>query len=413
MSWTPVVDISRHQGAINFNTMRSKGVPFLIIRISHGATMDSRAIQYYEAALEAGYKPQDIGFYSFINPKRGTGKFTAEATASMIRNVCGRTDVLYMPDVESYTKEPPDIGLAPVRGAEFALYLRSHIAAFKAQMSGCYIIMYSNYAFWNSSLGPQDSQLASQYEWLVPRYPLYSDLAYQRRGYPPEPNQWDEYAFGLAEGPYPPAGASGWEGWQFSAGYNRQGPVYGCAEPDLDLNIVESGAAQRWFSLRTAAPEPEPTPEPPFVPDPSPIELEYTEMTAINGQRIWSGILRKGVSRIEVPQVPDEATGVEVCLTFRGSLAPGFATLWDGASEIVPTVSQINWKTTATDADIRNGNTPVKLLNKGFSIYCEAEVNMIIDLVGYEAPVPPAAPTVVQIDEVRVRQIVADAIANG
>jgi hypothetical protein len=39
-----------------------------------------------------------------------------------------------------------------------------------------------------------------------------------------------------------------WAGWQFSAGFNRQGAGYGCQSSDLDLNIIRADAWERWTS---------------------------------------------------------------------------------------------------------------------------------------------------------------------
>ena len=112
--WSPMIDVSEHQGTINFATMRARGVPYLILRVSHGATQDARVDTYYRDAIGAGYQPWQIGFYSFINPKRGTAAATAESTASMIRSLTGRTDVLYMLDVENYRDESPNRGTQPI-----------------------------------------------------------------------------------------------------------------------------------------------------------------------------------------------------------------------------------------------------------------------------------------------------------
>lgn len=264
MSYVPVVDISQHQGTVDFVTMRKRGVPHLILRVTHGMTLDSKVTGYYRAAIDAGYRREDIGFYSFLNPKRGNSQVTARATLAAIRSIAGRTDVLYMLDIESYRAEPPNAGTVSLIGAAWADYIRVHRDTFRAEMPGCRIIGYTNRAYWNGPDGPQDARLAAELEWLVPRYPIYSTIGYQSRGYPPAPAQWDEYAFKLASGPFPPLGASRWHGWQFSAGYNRQGPVYGCQSSDLDLNIVDDVVARKWFPTATPAP-------PPTVPAPAPL----------------------------------------------------------------------------------------------------------------------------------------------
>ena len=44
-----------------------------------------------------------------------------------------------------------------------------------------------------------------------------------------------------------PSGCRGpWAGWQFSAGFNGQGPTYGASSTDIDLNIITEDAWARW-----------------------------------------------------------------------------------------------------------------------------------------------------------------------
>jgi hypothetical protein len=385
MAWTPVIDISEHQGTVNFNTMRSKGIGQVIMRVTHGQKTDARVLVYYRDALAAGYAPQDIGFYSFINPKRGSGKDCARATASAIRTVTGgRTAVPYMLDVENYQNESPLIGQSPVSGPAFAAWIREHIATILLELPGVYVFMYSNRAYWNSAMGPQEAQLASEYEWLVPRYPLYSHAAYDSKGYPPFPSLWDEYAFRIATGPLAPIGAK-WHGWQFSAGYNRQGPVYGCQSTDLDLNIVDSAVANKWFADRTVhiPVEPPPIPVPPIQPRSPDVLIPH------NGTRLFRAmVVADTPTPVAVaPGTPSDATGVALNITFNGSLRPGFATLWSGVGEL-PNVSMINWMPSATPT---NGFTVVPIVNGQFVVQAMEDVNLIFDQVGYTMP-PVAGP---------------------
>ena len=246
-SFVPVTDVSRHQGDIDFNVMKAKGVRGLILRASHGSTRDQRVDTYYPEAISAGFDPADIGFYTFINPKRGSATDTASTTVAIIDDITGsRDEVLYMLDVEDYTNESPDEGNSPVSGSQFGTYLRDHCDEFKRRKPNGTVIAYSNRAYWDSPLGPRDRDLATELEWIVPRYPLFSDAAYESRGFPPAPGQWHSYAFQLKqEGPISPDGAT-WCGWQFSAGFNKQGAVYGCTSRDLDLNCVHELAWNRW-----------------------------------------------------------------------------------------------------------------------------------------------------------------------
>ena len=42
MEWTAVVDISKHQGDVDFAKMRSAGVEGVIIRATHGSSVDTK-----------------------------------------------------------------------------------------------------------------------------------------------------------------------------------------------------------------------------------------------------------------------------------------------------------------------------------------------------------------------------------
>lgn len=365
---------------IDFRVMRGRGVLFVILRVSHGGTVDDRFGGYYEDALAAGYAPWQIAFYSFINPKRGSAVATAAATAHFIRDVTGRTDVTYMLDVENYRDEPPDVGSSPVRGPAFATYLRAHRGHFLSIMPGSRVTGYANRAYWNSTLGPNDAQLARELSWLVPRYPLYSAIAYNSRGYPPDPPRWDEYAFGLASGPIPPDGAT-WHGWQFSAGYNRQGPPYGCQSSDLDLCFFRSEQMAVWFPA--PIPEPEPTPPPPPITPGGP-----DVFIPIDGARLHHGSLVAGVHTFAAPPgTPAEATGLALNLTFLSSFHEGHLTLWSGAAAR-PGVSQLNW---TPGGEAHSGFTVVKLNGGHFAVYCHVAANVILDATGYTMP-PIAGP---------------------
>lgn len=260
----PVVDVSRHQGAIDFRVMRARGVRGLILRATHGRTADDRATGYYAAALAAGFEPREVGWYSFINPKRGSGRECAETTAGLILGFTrGERPAFYMLDVEGYVSEPPRVGeLAWPTGAPhragFSAWLREHNDTIRAVLPDTPVLAYSNAAYFDGQVG--DFALAAGLEWIVPRYPVSTPAGYAR--WPlPDVHGWEEWAFARApQGPRSPMGVA-WAGWQFSAGHNGQGPVYGCQSGDLDLNIVRPDAWARWTS------DPSPI-TPPTIPSP-------------------------------------------------------------------------------------------------------------------------------------------------
>jgi hypothetical protein len=259
--YTPVIDISEHQGAVDFNVMRARGVDGLILRTNHGMTVDARCRSYYTAAITAGFQPKNIGFYTFVNPKRGSPLACARAFVDTVHSITGTDANLLMLDVENYKEESPNRGtIWP--SALFAPWLNEHVDHIRTLAPEATVIAYSNASFWN--VWVQDGQLAGELEWIVPRYPIYSTGGYLLHPVPPVPG-WAGWAFARAPiGPLPPAGV-GWQGWQFSAGYNAQGPVYGCSSADLDLNIVNQAAWLRWTDADVIPPPPIGEPVTPYV----------------------------------------------------------------------------------------------------------------------------------------------------
>lgn len=250
----PVVDISEHNAPINFATMREAGVVAVIMRVAHGMTLDRQVNAYYPAARAAGYDHNDIGFYSFINPKRGGANETAEFAAENILYITGEDAVMYMLDVENYRDQSPNVGFQPITGNAFAQYIIDHLATFARWSPTTFECGYTNRAYWNSPDGPNSIALAQQLEWIVARYPVYSPKGYALFPVPHDPDEWEHYAFSHADGPFPPIGGT-WSAWQFSAGYNKCGAKYGAGSGDLDLNIFKDDAFARMF-------RPQPVPPP-------------------------------------------------------------------------------------------------------------------------------------------------------
>lgn len=263
--YIPVIDISRHQGTVDFNVMRNKGVEGVIFRSNHAQVVDDRCERYVTDARAAGFRDNQLGFYTFCNPKRATGAASGKAMVDTVRRIFGHTDTIFMLDIESYSAEP---GAGPlIQGDVFADWIRAHISAIKSGAPDGTIIAYSNAAFWNGNAGPVtgvtgpwvgDNALAASLEWMVPRFPVNSAGGYALHPVP-TPDRWAGWAFSKAPGPFPPAGAR-WLGWQFSAGYNRQGAVYGCQSSDLDLNFVRADVWARWTDTDVTPPPPPPPP---------------------------------------------------------------------------------------------------------------------------------------------------------
>ena len=238
--YVPVIDISFHQGATDFEVMKSRGIVGVILRAGNGAKNDKLFSTYYRDALDAGFAPTEIGTYWFLNPKADADGATQGARyAARVQEVTGSARNLMMLDIEDYSREG---GSSPaVTGAKFRQWITRFDAAARAAAPESVVIAYSNASYWNPSVGG-DASFAGKWEWIVPRYKVFSNNGYVKHPLPPNSAGWMKWAFALADGPIPPSGVQ-WVGWQFSAQFNAQGERFGCSSRDLDLNIV---LADRW-----------------------------------------------------------------------------------------------------------------------------------------------------------------------
>ena len=101
MEFTPVVDVSTHQGDnVDFGLMRSRGVEGVLISIANGRKVDKRFDKHVRGAHAGGYSDGDMGFYTFMNPRRGSPTEVATIAVGAIRTALGHSDTLYMLDIE-------------------------------------------------------------------------------------------------------------------------------------------------------------------------------------------------------------------------------------------------------------------------------------------------------------------------
>lgn len=281
----PIVDVSVHQGRIDFARMRAEGVAGVIIRLGHGKSIDERFAVNWNGALAAGYTRDDLAVYTFVNPKRGSAAECADAMLTRIDQVVGDTRVGYMLDVEHYAAQSPFPGAATLAGPAFADHIRAHRDHVLEQADGAFVFGYAARSFWN---GPShrpgipwvgDAALAAELEWLVPRFPVWPPAKLVEAAAngnpgplnawifkspkPPAPDQWNAWSLQQQPaGPIPPIGGDVL-GWQFSADYNRQGPRYGASSSDLDLNVIHADAWARWTARPITPPPTIPIPTTP------------------------------------------------------------------------------------------------------------------------------------------------------
>jgi GH25 family lysozyme M1 (1,4-beta-N-acetylmuramidase) len=231
------VDVSENQGVIDFSTTAAAGVENLIPRAGINGRLDYKLDAYVNGARAHGITVPAL--YWFVNPNSSA---SAEQQAALAIGACQRYGVrTLMYDLESYASESSKPALS---GPAYMAWLERMDVIVRGELNR---IVYTNANWWNPLYVGVGSTL-TECDLVVATYPRYTPVgAYALvNGYPP--SQWEARAFGaLPAGPATPAGFDQWDAWQFSAGFNRQGPVYGAQSTDLDLNIVDEEALARWI----------------------------------------------------------------------------------------------------------------------------------------------------------------------
>lgn len=261
------VDVSENQGHIDFARMFAAGVRYIIIRAGINGRLDKRLDEYVTGARAAGITV--LGLYWFVNPNSVAGP---EEQAALAIGACQQYGVrMLMLDLESYAAESPK---PPLGGAAYMAWLDRMAAPIRA--TDLVLTVYTNDGYWRPLFTGVGSSL-TDCDVIVATYPHYGQgrSADVVAGY--RPDQWEERAFTFApNGPLTPAGFDGWDAWQFSAGFNQQGPVYGASSGDLDLNFADEAAVARW--LDTIKP---PDPPHPIRPDENPEESDMDQFRII------------------------------------------------------------------------------------------------------------------------------------
>jgi hypothetical protein len=252
----PFIDVSEHQGNINFTTCASQGMPHAMVRAGIGGRYDFKLDRNVPGFRAAGVGVPAL--YWFINPK---SSYSPEHQGDLARQACEAHNVpTMMLDCEWYTSEGgPN---PPIAGYDYNQWCWRFIS----RLGSVRPIIYTSASFWNSwggagsDFGHLDTIIAS-YKWQNSK--AQNDPIAQGV----HPSDWGT----VVQAKPPPPLPIGWdgtiEGWQFSAGFNKQGPVYGMQSSDLDLNVAEPDAMARWYG---SSPPPPPPPDPPVPPPPPP-----------------------------------------------------------------------------------------------------------------------------------------------
>lgn len=244
----------------------------MIIRAGNGQSKDRQVDRNMADAKRVGLLRSA---YWFANPKAvisgaGQGRLLADAHH---RYGC---ELPPMWDAEAYESEA---GPNPIlAGAPAARWLADMVHVVDAG-SARFSIGYSGASYWNRTMTPgrfdrafgrftgewaDDLEFLHSHDFIHARYPGWHRVPplvgkivdYLPRGVAPA--AWSQVALATGKEPAELAGRPRtWDAWQWSAGGNAQGPVYGCQSSDLDLNIARAEAWARWANS-TKPPDPVP-----------------------------------------------------------------------------------------------------------------------------------------------------------
>ena len=165
----PGVDVSKWQGAIDWNAVAGAGIVYAFMRVSHGVnTLDEYFDDNWAQARAAGIK---AGVYQYFEPGQDV---IAQADILLDRmGPLGPDDLPPVLDVESTT------GLGPAAVAAAVGQWMDHVEA----AIGAKPIIYTGRYFW------QDNVASAEFS----DYPLW--IAHYTTGCPNLPSQWSDWVF--------------------------------------------------------------------------------------------------------------------------------------------------------------------------------------------------------------------------
>lgn len=336
--WRTFIDVSKWQGAIDWNTMKASGVDAVYMRAFNGNKKDERLDEYAEGARRVGLP---FGLYVFWRPKYSVQE---QVDRLLTAHHDLGASLIPMLDIEHADDQPPTVIGQQVTDA----------VRMVEQRLGVSPVIYTAAWFWNPKV--KGANVGHCPVWLA-RYSVPN---------PPEnPDQWGDYAMRY-EQPAVPSGFGGWDAWQFSADGNFRGKTYGASSSHLDLNIMRSSAWDRFQANR-------PRPEQPSV------NIGYSkdyEMKIVSPVRVYDsrhmGVHSKGETRsVRVDNV--EAAFVNITVVDPND--NGWVTVWAGTS-VTPNVSNVNFSKGQTIA-----NTSWVPVSGGMiNIFTSAGCHVLVDL---------------------------------
>jgi GH25 family lysozyme M1 (1,4-beta-N-acetylmuramidase) len=203
---TPGIDVSNHQGAINWTSVRNAGIRFAFIKATEGTTfLDGRFDANYVAAYNAGIIR---GAYHFARPASSSGAAQADFVASNggAWSADGRTLPAAL-DLEA--------GCHGLSQAAMRSWVQDFLNRYRAR-TGRYAIIYTTTSWWTTCTGNWSGPWSTSPLWIA---------------------RWASAPGAL------PAGAPFWSFWQ----YTSSGSVSGISG-NVDRNYW-NGTIDRLIAL--------------------------------------------------------------------------------------------------------------------------------------------------------------------
>ena len=243
--------------------MRSAGVEGVIIRATHGSSVDTKLTENVAPSTPRRLSGCRSWFLLVHQSQEGFGHRNGE-----YRQRSRRSTALWATPTRCTCSTSRTTGTNLRTGERRRCSGRRSPGISGNTWSGCtlslpgiHIIAYSNASFWDGAVSGTnqkwvgDPALAAEIDWIVPRYPVWppsrlrtvaqrNEWAKTSSKPPKSPSGWAEWAFDQQPaGPKVPSGVE-WAGWQFSADYNRLGGLYGCSSADL-ISTSSAGRSGR------------------------------------------------------------------------------------------------------------------------------------------------------------------------
>jgi len=208
---TPGIDVSHHQGAINWTSVRNASIQFAYIKSTEGTSYkDPRFNANYVAAYNAGVIR---GAYHFALPDRSSGAVQANYLAS--NGGAWSADSRTLPAALDIEHNPYGAMCYGLSQASMRTWVSDFLSTYRAR-TGRYAVIYTTTSWWTSCTGNWSGPWANHPLWLA---------------------RWASAPGTL------PAGAPFWSFWQ----YTSTGAVSG-VPGNVDRNHF-NGARDRLIAL--------------------------------------------------------------------------------------------------------------------------------------------------------------------